>query len=388
MDSELAADAPPPADRRYEFFAFISYKHEDMGWAKWLQNRLENYRLPSVIRKEAPHLPKSIRPIFRDQTDIGAGPLMENLRQELEDSRYLIVICSPSASKSEWVDREVEHFQAMGRGERIIPFIVAGEPGAADPGRECFPTALRGGDEAMLGVSAEELGREKAAVKVVARLLGLKFDRLWDRHRRRQRQQRLFRGLTAAALFLAMAIGGFAYWDYHRTKVAYYADYVESRGVPQGIGKVKTVRYLDIGGQPCPTRQGIAGKQYEYDAQGNRTQTTWTSRTGSPVPNEDGYAICGQKYDADGNVVDETYCGTDGKPGLTKDGLRRREADFRRAGKQDEHVLLRHGRPAWADQGRLCRMEVHLRRAGKPDEPVLFRRPWPARAAPFELTES
>ena len=242
MDSEHAADAQPPADKRYEFVAFISYKHEDMRWAKWLQNRLETYRLPSVIRKEAPHLPKHIRPIFRDQTDIGAGPLLENLRKELEDSRYLIVICSPSASQSEWVNKEVQNFIQMGRGDRIIPFIVAGQPGAADPSLECFPPALRGGEQAMLGVSVEELGKEKAVVKVVAKLLGLKFDRLWDRHRRRQRQQLLMRGLMAAALFLAAAIGGFAYWDYHRTKVAYYADYVECRGVPQGIGELSAAQ--------------------------------------------------------------------------------------------------------------------------------------------------
>ena len=50
------------------------------------------------------------------------------------------------------------------------------------------------------------------------------------------------RGLTAAALFLAAAVGGFAYWDYHRTKVAYYADYVECRGVPQGIGELSTAQ--------------------------------------------------------------------------------------------------------------------------------------------------
>ena len=90
----------------------------------------------------------------------------------------------------------------------------------------------------MLGVSVEELGKEKAVVKIVAKLLGLKFDQLWDRHRRRQRQQRLLRGLMATVLFLAAAVGGLRYWDYHRTKVAYYADYVECRGVPQGIGKL------------------------------------------------------------------------------------------------------------------------------------------------------
>jgi len=42
----------------------------------------------------------------------------------------------------------------------------------------------------------------------------------------------------AAALFLAVAMGGLGYWDYHRKKIAYYADYVECRGVPRGIGEL------------------------------------------------------------------------------------------------------------------------------------------------------
>ena len=153
----------------------------------------------------------------------------------MQDSRFLIVLCSPAAAKSEWVNREVQHFIDMGRADRIIPFVVAGAPNASNPDEECFPAILRGAERAMLGVSVPELGKEKAFVKVVAKLLGLKFDQLWDRHRRRQRRQRLFRGLMAVAVLVAAAIGGFAYWDYHREKVAYYADYVECRGVPQGI---------------------------------------------------------------------------------------------------------------------------------------------------------
>ena len=144
----MSSDVPGhlSGEKRYEYVAFISYKHEDSWWARWLQQRLESYRLPTAIRKEAPHLPKHIRPVFRDQTDIGAGPLLENLGKELEDSRFLIVICSPAAATSEWVNREVEAFMALGRGDRIIPFIVTGQPDAADPARQCFPTALRGGN--------------------------------------------------------------------------------------------------------------------------------------------------------------------------------------------------------------------------------------------------
>ena len=242
MDSTTGASRDSSDDKRYEYFAFISYKHEDMRWAKWLQQQIETYRLPAIIRKQAPHLPRHIRPVFRDQTDISTGPLLQNLRQELQDSRFLIVLCSPAAAKSEWVNREVQHFIDMGRADRIIPFVVAGTPNAANPDEECFPAILRGAERSMLGVSVPELGKEKAFVKVVAKLLGLKFDRLWDRHRRRQRRQRLVRGLMAVALFLAAATGGFAYWDYHRTKIAYYADYVECRGVPQGIGELSAAQ--------------------------------------------------------------------------------------------------------------------------------------------------
>ena len=84
----------------------------------------------------------------------------------------------------------------------------------------------------------------------------------------------------------------------------------------------------DIGGRPCPTKRGVAGKQYEYDAQGNRIQTTWIGTAGTPVLNEDGYAIGKRKYDADGKS---------------------RRSD-----------VLRRRRQALPDQGRLCRSDVHL----------------------------
>lgn len=107
----------------FQYYAFISYKHEDEKWAKWLQHKLENYKLPSIIRKEIPRLPRYIRPVFRDKTDLGVGQLTESLRKELELSQYLIVICSSEAAKSEWVGKEIDAFISMGRTDNIIPFI-------------------------------------------------------------------------------------------------------------------------------------------------------------------------------------------------------------------------------------------------------------------------
>ena len=60
-----------------------------------------------------------------------------------------------------------------------------------------------------------------------------------------------------------------------------------------------------------------------------------------------------------------SYFGADGKPCLIKDGYAGRETHFRRAGKQDERVLLRRRRQALRRQERGCRMEGRLRRAGK-----------------------
>lgn len=45
---------------------------------------------------------------------------------------------------------------------------------------------------------------------------------------------------SVAAIVLLMIGGGVYFWDYNRTKVYYYKDYVEQWGVPQGIGELSS----------------------------------------------------------------------------------------------------------------------------------------------------
>lgn len=45
---------------------------------------------------------------------------------------------------------------------------------------------------------------------------------------------------AGAAAILILVIGGFLAWDYFRTKVDYYKDYVEVYGVPEGIGSLSS----------------------------------------------------------------------------------------------------------------------------------------------------
>ena len=94
-------------DKRY--YAFISYKREDEKQAKWLQDKLEHYRFPTNLNGRT-DLPKNVRPIFRDVTDLTPGILAEEINKALNDSQWLIIVCSPRSAKSPWVCKEAQSF--------------------------------------------------------------------------------------------------------------------------------------------------------------------------------------------------------------------------------------------------------------------------------------
>lgn len=176
-----------------EYFAFISYKSEDVEWATWLQHELEHYHLPASFNGRT-DVPQELRPVFRDIDELSAGNLPGQIRKALVNSQNLIVICSPQSAKSPWVNQEVETFISLGRTDRVFPFIVEGNAPS-----EFFPPALRDlpKDEERLGGDVSKKGRDAAFVKVVAGMLGVGFDSLWNRYEkekaeeeRKQREQR------------------------------------------------------------------------------------------------------------------------------------------------------------------------------------------------------
>jgi tetratricopeptide (TPR) repeat protein len=111
----------------------------------------------------------------------------------------LIVICSPTAARSRWVDQEVETFKKLGRSDAIYCLIVGGDPGTAGSEQDCFPPTLRilyDGNGQKLESPAEPIaadvrgdGRRVAGLKIIAGLLGVGLDDLRQReaHRRMQR---------------------------------------------------------------------------------------------------------------------------------------------------------------------------------------------------------
>ena len=187
----------------FNYDAFISYSHRDMAWARWLQRRLETFPVPRGLA-EGETTRRRLR-VFRDQTDLAGVELQTSLEKELRSARYLIVLCSPNSAASHWVNEEVKAFRSFRGGEYIIPFIVEGEPGSDESALECYPPALReGGDP--LGANVQEIGKDKAFLKLVSILLGIRFNRLVDREKRRRTRTALIAGLTAGAVILSTSV--------------------------------------------------------------------------------------------------------------------------------------------------------------------------------------
>jgi tetratricopeptide (TPR) repeat protein len=208
----------------FKYRAFLSYSHRDTAWGKWLHAALEGYRLDKdLVGRQTPAgpVPKTLRPIFRDREDFSAGhSLTEQTLAALEASQFLIVLCSPNAAKSQYVNEEIRRFKTFGRADRVIPVIVDGEPG--DPARECFPPALRFRlaldgtltDEREEPIAADARtegdGKDIVKQKVVAGLLGLGLDEIVRRAERARR--RSLRNWAGGLALLTIVFAVLAVW--------------------------------------------------------------------------------------------------------------------------------------------------------------------------------
>ena len=135
----------------YRYRAYTSYSHQDEKWAAWLHKKLEAYRVPRrlVGRKSTRGIiPRRIAPVFRNREELPtATDLGEVITRAIRESASLIVICSPHAARSRWVNEEILTFKRLGRIDRIFFIMVGGETGAEKKPelemQECFPEALR-----------------------------------------------------------------------------------------------------------------------------------------------------------------------------------------------------------------------------------------------------
>jgi hypothetical protein len=255
----------------YKFKAFISYSHADSEAADWLHRAIESYRIPKELRgapgRDGP-IPERLFPIFRDRVELSSSPnLSQAIRDALEASAYLIVICSPAAAKSRWVNQEVIEFIKLGRADRIHALIVDGEPSSEGEGG-CFPPALHsklGPDGDVIPDPSREVlaadlrpdadGKDDAKLKLIAGLLGIAFNSLRRREVAAARRRLLITQGIAAAMAILLLSVGLSVWA-----MLTFRQESDERQVP-GIRVVYHETTLDLTGWHETTPDQIAGLQ-------------------------------------------------------------------------------------------------------------------------------
>lgn len=94
------------SSKNYQYDAFISYSWADIAFAVKLERVLEAYKPPKDLNAPQLHLN-----IFRDERDLTGTELFQAIDEHLQKSAKLLVICSPSARNSEYVNYEVRRFR-------------------------------------------------------------------------------------------------------------------------------------------------------------------------------------------------------------------------------------------------------------------------------------
>lgn len=200
---------------KVRYIAFISYRHLpwDGAVAEELARQIEQFVVPKALRKNGQRKPGTV---FRDKDEL---PLSSSLRDDLytalDASEYLIVVCSPELMESRYCMEELRYFLTHHSQDRVLTVLVRGKP------EESFPPVLLTRTDPETGEvrdveplaadvtgpsvkdSLKKLKKEK--IRILASLLGCKYDDLNQRNRKRRRK--LFLGWAAAFCAVAAAFG-------------------------------------------------------------------------------------------------------------------------------------------------------------------------------------
>ena len=163
--------------------------------------------------------------MFRDRDELaGSAELGPAIKAALEQTRFLIVLCSPNSAQSKWVNKEIEDFRSISNDAKVLALILDGEPNATsnpdiDNSMECFPPALRYPMEPLAGDLREEGdGKERGFLKILAGIADIGFDEIYRRHERSQRRKRVLIA-TGASLVIA-ALAGLSLFAFNQKSIA------------------------------------------------------------------------------------------------------------------------------------------------------------------------
>ena len=143
LERQLAAELSGAA------WTVVAFAPEDGLWCDWVYRNLNGYPLPtSLVDRVTPHgfsRPHCLS-VFPDRRDPAYA---DQYPQALQESVYLIVVCSPDSVRSAAVEEKIRAFKTADGDERIVALVVDGppneQPGGDVRAPQCdwLPTWLR-----------------------------------------------------------------------------------------------------------------------------------------------------------------------------------------------------------------------------------------------------
>jgi hypothetical protein len=248
--------------------AFVSYSHKADGhFAPKLQAALGKMARPWYRRR--------VIRVFRDETTLSATPeLWPTIQRALNQSRYFILLASPEAAASDWVNQEVAHWLAQQRTGESPPserLLIALTDGAVVWNKDdvtkrdfdwrasdALPAALRGAFQVeplyvdftwakdTRSLSLKHKPWYDNVARLAATIRGIPLDDLIGED---IRQHRITIASAIGAMLLVVGLGAGFFWAWRTadvlvTEKRHQAD--AERVLPQLEGQLQRVRNLPI----------------------------------------------------------------------------------------------------------------------------------------------
>ena len=199
-------------DMEKKYYAFISYSRAEKDVAIDIHKNIEHYAYPKEWMQEEnyPYDDKFVRPVFLDLTDLSARRrnFTEEIRERLNEARYLIVICTQNSAKSAYVKREIDYFLSTHNNNAdlicavYVDKIFNGMHPVIDEivaSRNCPIYVTSEGEAGMTG-------RKYCFHHILEFLLKVDFAKLYNRYEAYRRNKRV-RRMKMAAMVLTSVFG-------------------------------------------------------------------------------------------------------------------------------------------------------------------------------------
>src|SRR3954465_8575460 len=101
--------------------AFVSYSHAaDGALAPAVQRSLQRLARPWHRRRALE--------VFRDETGLAVShALWSSIKAALDRSEFFVLLASPEAAASPWVNHEIAHWLSTHQVARLLPVLTSGE---------------------------------------------------------------------------------------------------------------------------------------------------------------------------------------------------------------------------------------------------------------------